>query len=171
VGELSETVTKSHNAFTPHLALWEASYAAIERGDIIHIDDRTTLCSGICNVFALLPDEQRVPALESLAAHALRRLERTPSPVQGIGYEIQLLSSMARSFADAQAEASDGMESGCDTSPDRRAPIPQPLLDILHRAWPSIAQIAANISGDEVGSVSSALCRLFLNMHSQVLLS
>jgi hypothetical protein len=116
----------------------------------------------------VLPGEQQLPALEALTAHPLGRLKRTTRPAQSIGDEIRILSSIARSFANALSDTSDEMESGCDTSPDKRVPIPQPLLGILYTAWPSISQLASRFAGDDGDEVRFVVCAFcsFQNMHS-----
>lgn len=153
-------------------ALWETCYASIERSTLMNIEDRVALSSGICHVLAALPSDQHIKAFEGMASQPLGLLERLsgtaretltpPSELSltlpRIGGEIRVLSSMSRSFASALAAGdSDAMDSGCDTSPDRLAPIPEPVLQIVHGTWSNIAFAAANWVDDEVRSTTSRI--------------
>jgi len=160
------TLCSSTNFSCPRpLALWETSYAAIERSSIISIKDRCALAAGICHVLASLPDDHRIKSFEGMASQPVGLLERLSSTAKDsytapsnlsqtlprIGAEILILSTMARSFATALGSGdSDAMESGCDTSPDRLTPIPEPVLQIIHGAWSNITFAAANWVDDEV---------------------
>ena len=145
------------------LGLWEAAYAAIDRSDVVRIDDRVTLCGGLGVVLAALPEDQRMSSFEAMASFPLNRLERLTrfaknaqsysqlSPtLPHVGDEIRIISALSRSFADARGEYSNGMENGYETSPDRLPSIPEGVLQIIRRGWPSIAQAAENWADNEV---------------------
>jgi len=107
--------------------------------------------------------QQRITAFEGLVSPCLDCLERRSRAVDGsrnrqqtesilsrIADEMRLLASISRAFTNAGSPRQDSMQSGCDTSPDRRAPIPEPILMAIRDAWPRIAHFAANYTYDEV---------------------
>lgn len=135
------------------------------------IKDRVALSAGICHVLAALPEDQRIKAFEGMASQPLSMLERLSRTAKDghtapfdlsltlpkIGDEIRILSAMSRNFANALGSGdSDAMESGCDTSPDRLAPIPEPVLQTVHGAWRNITYAAANWVDDEVRFTTSS---------------
>lgn len=164
-GTIADVGVVSHLSFFISSALWETCYAAVERSTMLSVKDRITLSTGICHVLASLPIDQRFVAFEGMASCPLGRLESlsctakdtrtSPSELaqtlSKVGGEIQIISTMSKSFASAlRSGNSDGMESGCDTSPDRFAPIPEPVLQTVHKAWSNISFAAANWVDDEV---------------------
>jgi len=164
------------NLFSISSALWETCYAAIERSTMLSLKDRIALSSGICHVLASLPNDQRFVAYEGMASRPLGLLERlsctakaahtSPSELaqtlSKVGGEIQILSTMSKSFANAlRSGDSDEMESGCDTSPDQLAPIPEPVVQTVHKAWSNISFAATNWVDDEVRS-SALIFFIFL---------
>ena len=131
------------------------------------LEDRAALSSGICHVLATLPSDQRFKAFEGMASLPLSALEKWSGLAKDartstselsvilprIGGEIFILSTMSRSFATAITSGNDdGMRSGCDTSPDRLAPVPASVLQTLHKAWSNILFAASNWVEDEVRS-------------------
>ena len=129
------------------------------------LEDRAALASGICHVLASLPIDRRSKAFETMASLPVDVLERMSATAKDvnteplelsvilprIGCEISILSTMSSSFATATSPGeNDGMKSGCDTSPDRVASIPDAVLQTLHKAWSNISFAAANWVDDEV---------------------
>ena len=151
----------------PCQAGWEASYAACNRPDAITIDDRQTLCIAICHVLAALPENQRVRSFHALALPALDCFEKMTTiannsiaadnrrdEIEGVlnrvADEIQIITTMARTFTNACFANDSSMESGCSTASVRRVAIPAPLLAIIRKVWPSIVHVAAMYSNHEV---------------------
>ena len=131
------------------------------------LEDRAALASGICHVLASLPVDRRFKAFEAMASLPLGVLERMSATAKDldknplelslilprIGREISILSIISRSFsAGIRSVDSDAMKSGCDTSPDLVASIPEAVLQTLHKAWSNISFAAANWVDDEVRS-------------------
>lgn len=140
-------------------ALWEASYTAVDCFDVIRVVDRVAVCGGLCYMLAALSDDQQMREFEALASLPLGRLERLTTIAKNsqsfsqlfetlphVGDEICILSSLSRSFTNARA----GYEIGKKASTDKLAPIPESVLQVIHRGWPSIAYAAANWADEEV---------------------
>jgi len=140
---------------------WEASYEAANRVGVLTVDDRKSLCIGICYVLSSLPESQRRKSLLALAMPALDCLERmiqyaTTSTSEEeqtlvlgrISSEIIIITTMARAFTDALLNYS-FMKSGFRTS-DGNAAIVEPALNIIERAWPCIAVVASSFHYNEV---------------------
>jgi hypothetical protein len=155
--------------FYENIAGWEASYAACNRPGAISIEDRKALCIAICNVLAALPDNQRVRSFHALALPALDCFEKMSSiantaiatsksqneidAILGrLADEAVIFTTMARTFTNACIANDGSMESGCSTSSERRTTIPQPLLAIVRKVWPSLTHSAATYSHNEVRS-------------------
>lgn len=162
----------SNSAITALGAGWEASYGACNRTDAITIEDRQTLCIAICHVLAALPENQRVRSFHALALPALDCLEKMTaiannsiaadkaqdeidSILSRVADEIQIFTTMARTFTNACIANDSSMESGCSTVSLRRVAIPAPLLAIIRKAWPAIVHVAAMYSNNE--NVATAL--------------
>lgn len=152
--------------------VWETSYDAVHKqSNVISVDDRIALASGICQVLAEMSDNQfRIQAFEALASKPLELLDCMSQKAQDpkttalelssilpkIGNEILILSKMSRFFTNAiNSVDSDQMQSGCGTSPDRLAQIPEPVLEIFRKRWSCISHAAANWLDDEVSSTQA----------------
>lgn len=165
--QLLGTTHQSSSILSVCSAGWEASYAACNRQDAITIDDRRTLCVAICHVLAALPENQRVRSFHALALPALdcfekmttiannsiaadKGQEEIDSVLSRVADEINIFTTMARTFTNACFANDSSMESGCSTSSVRHVAIPAPLLAIIRKVWPSIVHVAAMYSNDEV---------------------
>ena len=125
---------------------WEASYEAANRVGVLTVDDRKSLCIGICYVLSSLPESQRRKSLLALAMPALDCLERmiqyaTTSTSEEeqtlvlgrISSEIIIITTMARAYTDALLIKNYSfMKSGFRTS-DGNAAIVEPALNIIER--------------------------------------
>lgn len=153
--------------FYQNIAGWEASYAACNRPAAIDIEDRKALCIAICNVLAALPDNQRVRSFHALALPALDCFEKMSSiantaiatnksqneidAILGrLADEAVIFTTMARTFTNACIANDGSMESGCNTSSERRTTVPLPLLAIVRKVWPSLTHSATTYSHNEV---------------------
>jgi hypothetical protein len=142
----------------------------MEHGIVIKVDDRVALATGICHVVASLPRtlpdgcDGRLNGLETLSLSTLGRLERLGRMAQEgrprvessqilalMADEVEVLASMCRIFTDACIAVE--MNGGNVSTPDRRAPMSEAVLRIIHRAWPGIAQAAANWVNNEVRKI------------------
>ena len=127
----------------------------------IHVEDCEAVYEGICSVVAVLPEVERWKLVERTLSPGINRLESASRAAQGVSArnlspilsqvaaEIRILSTFVRSFATARGGDSDAMESGCDTSPDGRTPLPEPILEAVRSAWPFVAR-ATSWANNEV---------------------
>lgn len=147
--------------FSFRTGAWEACFSSTAEG--ITTADCLVFWSGICSVLATLPEDHRLSAFDSLASCSLRFLDSSisearntgiPTPLESrlskVADSICVLSSLPRTFVNADATSNDMMQSGCDTSPDTHPIIPDAVLAIIRRGWPSILFAAENLSGNEV---------------------
>ena len=126
----------------------------------LNLTDRLGLCEGICCILAALPDDDKqLTAFESMTSRVLFMLEdsvgkardsESDSTISYLADSIKLLAALPRTFADACSSNTDLMESGCDTSPDKHAEIPESLIKIFQRGWPSLELASENYSHFEV---------------------
>ena len=135
---------------------WEASYAAANQSGILSMDDRESLCTGICHVLASLPVNQQGKSLLALAMpsldcidlmlqHAHESLRRDGDGVKDLNVildrlasEIIIVSTIATSFSQATAKRSDILS------------LCEPAVNILKRAWPAITTAASKFNDSEV---------------------
>lgn len=143
---------------------WEASYAAANRSGILTIDDRVSLCNGICHVLAALPANQQAKSLLALAMPSLDCLEamlqhandttgsrqehknNVPTLnaiLDRVASEIIIVSTIVTSFSKA-ARANEGHHTNNDIS------IQVPALGILKRAWPLVSMAAKQFNDSDV---------------------
>jgi hypothetical protein len=113
-------------------------------------------------VLASLPENQRVQSFQALVSPTLRNLDRMSSAAKAsqsphmasvlsqIADDIRILATMLKTFTNATSSQGESMESGCDTSPDRHTPVQEPVLAIVQKGWPFVADAAANYCSDEV---------------------
>jgi hypothetical protein len=173
-----ECLTLKVRYYASPTAVWDASYVASDHSDLITIEGRLALSSGLGYILAALPEDQRMDSFEGLAGKSLDRLEksarearhtqhssRLTTALLRLADEIRILSTMSRSFADAGSPDSDTMESGCDTSPERHAPIPEPVMLIIDKGWPSITHAAAHWADDEVRIRTTRRFHCFVSAH------
>jgi hypothetical protein len=129
----------------------------------MNIGDRICLATGICRVLSILPEGQRIELFKAFVSPTLDWLTSLTQIIQidkqalqkdalfaQIGDEIHLLSSMTKHYSasitkdmpidDSQIEFID------------RAQIPRPVLEIIHRAWPSIIYVASHFVDNEVNA-------------------
>jgi len=143
------------------IGAWEACNAS--RSESATVADRLSLWGGLCCVLATMAEDQKLAAFESLAACALNSLETTIAEVRGmdpamipenklsrLADDISLLACLPRVLVSSGPSANDVMQSGCDTTSDAHANIPENLLVVVRRGWPCIMFAAEKLSQDEV---------------------
>lgn len=142
---------------------WEA--CCTSRSVSVPVADRLALWSGICTVLATKSEDHRLAAFESLASYSLNSLEDSLVEARNTGDtvllaprlsrvadDISVIASLPRMLVNANSgpTGSDMMESGCDTSPDTHPIIPESVISVVRRGWPSMLHAADNFSQDEV---------------------
>jgi hypothetical protein len=141
---------------------WEASYAAANQLGIVTIEDRESLCKGICHVLASLPVNQQGKSLLALAMPSLDcidlMLQHANECIQQrdggdgakalnvildrLASEIIIISAIATFFSQAAAtKRGDASLSLCE-----------PAVNILKRAWPAVTIAAKQFNDSEVRS-------------------
>ena len=125
------------------------------------------MCIAICHVLAALPENQRVRSFHALALPALdcfdkmtavaknsiaadKRQDEIDGILARVADEIDIFTTMARTFTDACFANDSSMENGGSAASLRQVAIPGPLLVIIRKVWPSIVNVAAMYSNDEV---------------------
>jgi len=137
---------------------WKMPYACRK----VDIEDRESLCSGLCYVISSLPSEQWSVSVENLAkplvaclsvlakeADTEKNCDIIPSVMKRISHEILLLSSIVRYFD--QADVSN-LDDG------KRALRGKVLVTLLNRNWSCLKHIGETYSSQEV--VAEAIGRL-----------
>lgn len=120
----------------------------------VDIEDRESLCSGLCYVIASLPSEKWSVSVENLAkpvvaclsvlakeADIEKNCDIIPSVMKRISHEILLLSAIVRYFD--QADVSN-LDDG------KRALRGKVLVALLNQNWPSLKHIGETYSSQEV---------------------
>ena len=165
------------NIFFLLLGGWDISYTLSSNEETITIEDRGSLCSGICRVLAALSTDQWGVTLSSLAKPTIESLETVVDTIekktyhmndlmygkmiQRVGDEIFLLSVMIRTF---NSSAGDAILDGMKTIPNEDSSnFEHPSLLVLHRAWPCVSFVSEKYSKEYV---SWYQCISFYTQHS-----
>lgn len=145
---------------------WEASYVAANRLGILTIEDRESLCIGLCHVLAALPVNQQGKSLLALAMpsldcidmmlqHANASIRREGDGAKDLkvildrlASEMIIVSTIASSFSQATAKRNDTLA------------LCEPAVNILKRAWPGITIAASKFNDSEVRRLIVAWVRL-----------
>ena len=128
------------------------------------MDDREALCSGICRVLASLPPDQWVRSLSALSRPTIDSLEIVVKKADDLhsersfginkqnlatilkrgSDEIRLLSTMTRTFNNAQSNSLDTDEKSDSGLADH------PSLSLLRGSWPCLIYLAQKYSSHDV---------------------
>lgn len=143
--------------------MWKAAHAGGHEQCPIDSEARELLGSGLCQVVALLPKDDRLKGFEHLLSlpqdelgRQSQKLDETRDEnsknlcLRKVAGEIRLIAVLCRSFTNAATVNEGSMESGCPSSPDRRELVSPPVMTIVRRSWPKIVQLASTHSCDEV---------------------
>ena len=93
---------------------------------------------------------EKMTTIANNAMAADTQQDETDGVLSRIADEIQIFTTMARTFTNACFANDSSMESGCSTASVRRVAIPASLLAIIRKVWPSIVHVAAMYSNHEV---------------------
>ena len=148
--------------------MWKACHVGGPEQCALDAEARTLLGVGLCQILSCLDDEARLKGSEDLLSFPQNELEKQAQLADEardeetrknyllrLSGEIRLIGALCRSLTNTGATYSGSMESGCPSSPDRRELVPPPVMNIVRRSWPKIAQLASTYSYDEVSRHSS----------------
>jgi hypothetical protein len=112
-------------------------------------------------VIAVLPDNQRIQAFETMISHPLNRLDRftelgksmtlrsqLPNVLESVGDEIRVLSTLCRFFAYPNGESV--VELRQAATREELSQIPDSLFAMLHKGWPALVYAAEHWVDNEV---------------------
>ena len=141
---------------------WKSMYdSSIQDSLTISMEDKKALCTGITRVLAVLPPQQWLSSLSSLANPTIEFIDtltkaadsvnnegedkkNMPSIIEKLGEEISVLAIAIRTFNGATSKNS-----------SKETTIENPVLTVLHRVWPCLNLIAATYSlHDNISSLN-----------------
>ena len=143
--------------------MWKSCHVGGQDQCALDAEARTLLGVGLCQILGALSDEARLKGFEDLMSFPQNELEKQArlvdetrdeetrkSCLSKLAGEIRLIAALCRSLTNSGTVDNGSMESGCPSSPDRRELVPAPVMTIVRRSWPKIAQLASTYSYDEV---------------------
>ena len=143
--------------------MWKACHIGGADQSALHAEARQLLGIGLCQILACLTDDARLKGFENLLSFPQNELDKQSQLadearddatrkqcLSKVGGEIRLIAALCRSVTSSGTGDSGAMESGCPSSPDRRELVPPPVMTVVRRSWPKIAQLASTYASDEV---------------------
>ena len=157
--------------------MWKLCHVGGQEQVALDAEARTLLGVGLCQILGFLADEARLKGFDDLLSFPQNELENQAQLVEEardeetrkkylskLAGEIRLIAALCRSMTNAGSSDTGSMESGCPSSPDRRELVPAPVMTIVRRSWPRIAQVASSYSYDEVCNSWIYSCSLILHL-------
>ena len=143
--------------------MWKACHIGGADQSALNSEARQLLGIGLCQILACLADDARSKAFENILSFPQNELEKQSQLadeardeatrkecLSKVAGETRLIAALCRSVSNSGTVDTGSMESGCPSSPDRRGLVPPPVMTVMRRSWPKLAQLASTYSFDEV---------------------
>eukprot|EP00977_Amphora_coffeiformis_P026659 scaffold28913_cov92-Amphora_coffeaeformis.AAC.1 len=142
--------------------MWKTCHTGGKEQGALDSKARQLLGVGVCQILASLAQDARSTGFENLLAFPQNELEKQAQLadeardnktrkeyLDNVAGEIRLIAALCRSLTNSGTANTGSMESGCPSSPDRRELVSPPVMTVVRRSWPKLAQLASSYAYDE----------------------